>query len=62
MILYRATFLRHGSTPMRPAYRMMTFAARDPIKANADAMLWTCGDKLLSVEPIRELQPQLVLT
>lgn len=61
MTLYRAHFLRHGSTPERPAYRLMTYAARDAIAANADAMVWTCGDTLLRVEPLRELQPQLVL-
>jgi len=62
MTLYRCTFLRHGSTMDRPAYRLMTLAAKDAATATRDANVWTCGDKLLAVEPLRELQPQLTLT
>lgn len=56
MILYRATYQRQDGR-----IRGMTFAACDDAKANADALAWACTDKLLTVKPVRELQPQLVL-
>lgn len=62
MTLYRATFLRHGSTLAVPAYRLMTFAAKDDATAARDAQVWMCGDKLLSVTALWALQPQLTLT
>lgn len=57
MVLYRATYQRPDGR-----IRGMTFAARDAATAARDAANWTCGDKLLTVAALRELQPQLNLT
>lgn len=53
--LYRATYQRPDSR-----IRGFTFAARDDAAAAKDAASWSCGDKLLTVKALRELQPEPV--